>query len=861
MERSSSQLENMRPSGIKPPSRLPAMASTVAARTLAEASQSSLNARNGTSDGSIMGPPSGIPSKHKPSGLPEPPTKRKTLIERAAEPLHPPRSHLPAVNRLQPSSGHARTKSQPTSGPRKASNISLASAVAKSGARPASQQNAIAAQKREQVPSGLEDDLDVDSSGVMGKRKAWDTNGRLHDMEAMYIELRTQFASAAETKNTMEETLSAYKMQIEDLKQANRELSSENKNLSSDLDRAKNDLHATAIDMRQAKRDHERDLLDMECKTERSISDIQRQHEKDVSRLEREREKAGDAHEREIERLKKDWQQQRDVEVDTMRKRQIEEMSQMQSNHDSTLATLQLELDTSRRSDEGRAAESATQAEALRHTISSLQSQLEIANSTMVSLRSQNSAAESRNAALEQDKAALISKTHFLEGNQEAQSLEFTTMSDQLRHAVEAKEATLETLRREEMLRRKLNATILELKGNIRVFVRTRPLLDGEADPSRVEYPDSDALEGGRELVVHAPTSFSVTGKERNEKHNYAFDRVFGPGLDNLAVFEDCRDLIQSVIDGYNVSILSYGQTGSGKTFGMSGVNGVIPSSINILLSEIRRLKTKGWEYAVEASFVEVYNETLNDLLGDAKTWDEGDGDTNTNGKNKRKEKHEIHHDAMNGKTTVTNLTSTQLWPPQEKIVSQETSTDSAGNEDDDSAVAASAYMQRTIDNLLDTAARNRRVAATKANERSSRSHSIFMLNLKGRCTATNESSEGVLNLVDLAGSERLKQSGAEGSRKLETAAINKSLSSLGDVIAALGSKGGVNDAHVPYRNSKLTYLLQNSLGGKAANGKSSRTLMLLHLSPLAAHWQESRSSLLFGAKVHGTHIGTAKKR
>ncbi|KAF2481678.1 P-loop containing nucleoside triphosphate hydrolase protein [Neohortaea acidophila] len=386
-------------------------------------------------------------------------------------------------------------------------------------------------------------------------------------------------------------------------------------------------------------------------------------------------------------------------------------------------------------------------------------------------------------------------------------------MRQQLQDAIDARNETLDRLRTEEVVRRRLNATILELRGNIRVFVR-------EVEPAKVDYPDQGELDGGKEMAVHAPTTLSATGKERNEKHSYGFDRVFGPDATNMQVFEDCRELIQSVVDGYNVSILSYGQTGSGKTFGMSGPKGIIPCAIAMLLTEMQRLQEKGWEYRVEASFVEVYNETLNDLLGDAKTWDDNEDLTaSVRPGGKRKEKHEIHHDSVTGKTT------------------------------------------QAVQNVLDTAAKNRRVAATKANERSSRSHSVFILTLRGSCSATGESSEGVLNLVDLAGSERLKQSGAEGDRKKETQAINKSLSSLGDVIAALGSrKGDEGQSHIPYRNSKLTYLLQSSLGGTIA-GKSSRTLMLLHLSPLQAHWQESRSSLLFGSKVHGTHIGTAKRK
>ncbi|CAI4212922.1 unnamed protein product [Parascedosporium putredinis] len=150
---------------------------------------------------------------------------------------------------------------------------------------------------------------------------------------------------------------------------------------------------------------------------------------------------------------------------------------------------------------------------------------------------------------------------------------------------------------------------------------------------------------------------------------------------------------------------------------------------------------------------------------------------------------------------------------------------------------------------MLAEAQNNRTVAATKANERSSRSHSVFILRLVGENSATGERCEGTLNLVDLAGSERLKHSQVEGDRMRETQNINKSLSCLGDVIDALGR----GSAHVPYRNSKLTHLLQYSLGG------NSKTLMFVMVSPLEAHLKETLTSLRFAAKVHNTHIGTAK--
>ncbi|PMB65521.1 Kinesin-like protein klpA [Beauveria bassiana] len=199
-----------------------------------------------------------------------------------------------------------------------------------------------------------------------------------------------------------------------------------------------------------------------------------------------------------------------------------------------------------------------------------------------------------------------------------------------------------------------------------------------------------------------------------------------------------------------------------------------------------------------------VYNEELNDLLV-------------PNERNSKKL--EIRHDEARKQTTIVNCTMVKLSSAE------------------------------VVETMLNEAQKNRSVAATKANERSSRSHSIFILKLVGKNLATGEQCEGTLNLVDLAGSERLKHSQAEGDRMKETQNINKSLSCLGDVIEALGRGSG----HIPYRNSKLTHLLQYSLGG------NSKTLMFVMVSPLEAHLKETLTSLRFATKVHNTHIGTAK--
>ncbi len=280
-------------------------------------------------------------------------------------------------------------------------------------------------------------------------------------------------------------------------------------------------------------------------------------------------------------------------------------------------------------------------------------------------------------------------------------------------------------------------------------------------------------------------------------KHAFAFDRVFGPSSDNGQIFDEVSQLIQSALDGFNCCIFSYGQTGTGKSYLMSSADGMIPRAVAQIYEQARALEERGWRYRMEGSFVEVYNENLNDLLGTAEDLD--------------KKKLEIRHDTATFKTAIMGVTVVPLDGPE------------------------------AVEDVLRRADRNRSVAATKANQRSSRSHSVFILSLAGENEITGEKSEGTLNLVDLAGSERLAHSQAEGARLKETQNINKSLSCLGDVIGALG-RGDAG--HVPYRNSKLTYLLQYSLGG------NSKTLMFVMISPLQAHLGETLTSLKFATKV-----------
>ena len=331
-------------------------------------------------------------------------------------------------------------------------------------------------------------------------------------------------------------------------------------------------------------------------------------------------------------------------------------------------------------------------------------------------------------------------------------------LKNQLAISKAEEELAKEKLFLAETVRRKLHNQLQELKGNIRVFCRVRPLLEDEASPVDIVYPDINAEGQQLQIVSNNGDSDSTT-----RIHSFSFDKVFDPSAPNQTVFEEVSHLVQSALDGFNVCIFAYGQTGSGKTFTMSSSKtGVIPLAVSQIFNTAERLKELNWEYKFQGEFLEIYNERIIDLL---KPQDDLENNT---------VKYEIRHDTAARSTTVTGLTSTPL------------STPAQANE------------------VLERAARNRSVAATLANERSSRSHSVFILRLVGRNSETGETRTGVLNLIDLAGSERLAHSQAVGDRLKETQAINRSLSSLGDVICALGNS---NALHIPYRNSKVCEL------------------------------------------------------
>eukprot|EP00092_Neocalanus_flemingeri_P039561 GFUD01043077.1.p1 GENE.GFUD01043077.1~~GFUD01043077.1.p1 ORF type:complete len:706 (+),score=195.97 GFUD01043077.1:233-2350(+) len=388
--------------------------------------------------------------------------------------------------------------------------------------------------------------------------------------------------------------------------------------------------------------------------------------------------------------------------------------------------------------------------------------------------------------------------------------------SEEIKTSLAAQEEMQAKLRWEESERRKLHNLVQELKGNIRVFCRMRPLLGEEKDGLDEIRHVNIQWEKTLELIktVDSANESIAGGLNKNMKYDFEFDRVFGPTSSQADVFAEISQLVQSALDGYNVCVFAYGQTGSGKTFTMEGGPaiendesecGMIPRTIRQIFEVQEKLKEKCWQYNLQASFLEIYNEEIRDLLT---------SDTNY--------KCEIKmSDSKGTDLHVTNLKS-------EEVTSES-----------------------QIASMIRRARKNRAQAKTLCNERSSRSHSVFMLKIEGYNTATTETCCGTLNLVDLAGSERIKDSGSEGMRLTEAQAINKSLSNLGNVIMALAQK----NSHVPYRNSKLTHLLQNCLGG------NSKTLMFVNISPKEECFSETLNSLRFATKVNQCNIGTACKK
>ncbi|KFY64332.1 hypothetical protein V497_01747 [Pseudogymnoascus sp. VKM F-4516 (FW-969)] len=814
----------MKKSQIRPPSRIPSPG-----KGLSEITESQNNSR--------LRPPGQVPQSLKSSTFSagvrmvnddEP--KRKTLVERAGEPARPNTSFAPgrsvvkgtSLTSARSTSIASSTSSRPQSSySRNTSASSFASSVGP-GVRPPSSyggrpqtsmsraRSNTASSKR--PATAMDDHLDPGGGPASGKRQVWDVHGRIEDMEAMYFELKDTMADTNVERKNLEETVRHYKIKLLSLESKNSALEAkktalESQNTTSDariasqqaeLDAARQRAHTMMTEADDNRRSHRIELEDAIHNHRRELDQVRRDMTEEIDRLKKTHQRNTDD---EFERLDKAHREEiRELERKNALHLEEEERRRVQDLHEVkmqiTLEQQNLDLAVGNKDRE---------IQTLREQIEQMKGELEQEQTSKATIQRSLNDSSSSVVNLEGTVRSLRDRIQFLESGSQAQSDRFALMEQQLQDALEQAKESKSKLTKEETLRRILFNQVQELKGNIRVMCRVRPTSPSE-EVAKIAYPDVE--KESKELELMGPEEKSSLGTITRKTNAFTFDRTFGPSTTNEEVFGEISQLVQSALDGYNVCIFCYGQTGAGKTHTMSSADGMIPRATHMIYEKATDLQDKGWTYSMEGSFVEVYNEEIHDLLGNPREFD--------------KVKHEIRHDEKKKQTSVTNLKSVELDSPD------------------------------AVESILKRADANRSVAATKSNERSSRSHSVFILKLLGRNSTTGETSEGTLNLVDLAGSERLKQSGAEGDRMKETQNINKSLSCLGDVIGALGQ--GKEGGHIPYRNSKLTYLLQYSLGG------NSKTLMFVMISPLEAHVKETLTSLKFATKVHNTHIGTAKK-
>mmetsp|Transcript_286 Transcript_286/g.853 ORF Transcript_286/g.853 Transcript_286/m.853 type:complete len:767 (-) Transcript_286:217-2517(-) len=327
----------------------------------------------------------------------------------------------------------------------------------------------------------------------------------------------------------------------------------------------------------------------------------------------------------------------------------------------------------------------------------------------------------------------------------------------------------------------------------VKVCVRCRPLSSKEVEEQRVRTVDMDCKRG--EVYVKNPAA-----DERDMPKAFTFDHVFDWNSTQEEVFNGVAlPIVESVLQGYNGTIFAYGQTGTGKTHTMSGPNlgehrGIIPRAFSHVFTYIG--STDAEQYLVRASFLEIYNEEVRDLLS-----------------KDPKNKLELKEDVERG-VYVKDLTSYVV-----KGVSELEHVMAAGN-------------------------KNRSVGATLMNQDSSRSHSIFCIVVESTADHPDGSRHirvGKLNLTDLAGSERQSKTGATGERLKEATKINLSLSALGNVISSLVDS---KSTYVPYRDSKLTRLLQDSLGG------NTKTVMVANLGPADYNYDETISTLRYANRA-----------
>ncbi|XP_041465181.1 myosin-10-like [Lytechinus variegatus] len=360
-----------------------------------------------------------------------------------------------------------------------------------------------------------------------------------------------------------------------------------------------------------------------------------------------------------------------------------------------------------------------------------------------------------------------------------------TTLEKENKELQKELKAANENYNSERVLRKKYYNMVEDMKGKIRVYCRARPLSGSEK-------------ERGNYSIIKAPDEYTIDITSSRGNKEFQFDHIFMPENTQADVFEDTDRLIQSAVDGYNVCIFAYGQTGSGKTFTMIGDKeqkfpGIAPRAFTKIYELIEENKSK-FSFRVYSYMLELYNDKLIDLYN-----------------------------------------KTKGEPPKLDI-----KKDKKGMVYINGSVIQEAGNSKELYGLFEEGSANRHVASTKMNAESSRSHLVIGVIIESTNLGTGAVVKGKLTLVDLAGSERSAKTGATAEQLKEANSINKSLSALADVISALSSE----QSFIPYRNNKLTMLMQDSLGGNA------KTLMFVNISPADYNAEETVISLTYASRV-----------
>ncbi|KAF5391361.1 hypothetical protein D9757_001867 [Collybiopsis confluens] len=356
---------------------------------------------------------------------------------------------------------------------------------------------------------------------------------------------------------------------------------------------------------------------------------------------------------------------------------------------------------------------------------------------------------------------------------------------------------------------------------NIQVVIRCRRRSDREIqDNSPIIVNSSGARSNQVSIETTAPVS-TLGVVQLPPVRTYPFDLVYGPEADQALIYHDVvGPMLEQVLEGYNCTLFAYGQTGTGKTYTMQGDltptpmgnpsshAGMIPRVLFRLFHQLEQSKI---DFSVRVSYIELYNEELRDLLandlaapiGNTQPMGMGSKDSTKNGGSNIK----IFDDSSKRGVVIQGIEDIPVKSSADALV------------------------------LLTKGSERRQIAATKFNDHSSRSHSIFSLTVHTKepgVVGEDLLRIGKLNMVDLAGSENIGRSGAENKRAREAGMINQSLLTLGRVINALVDKA----QHVPYRESKLTRILQDSLGGRT------KTSIIATVSPARSNLEETLSTL-----------------